>query len=325
MTAETPAFSDVATTASDYDGSYYTDRHLGGHGAYSWESEEWRNFFTGAAERLVAMFEPATALDVGCAKGLLVQALVLKGVDAVGTDIADYAIENSHPDVRRRLSVRSATEAIEGRYDLVSCIEVLEHMSPQEAQQAIDSMCAATDRILFSSTPADFAETTHVNVRPTAQWAAWFAERGFYRRVDVDMSFLTPWAIVFERGELSKPSIVERYESYLSPLNLEVVEKRKALLELGRRVAAQGGGPRMVDLDDDALLARHAELTARDNVIGLEATITRLENDLRNARTRVRRLRERLEKREEDLAAMKASRSWRLGRLITRPLGRRTR
>ncbi len=87
----------------------------------------------------------------------------------------------------------------------MSCIEVLEHMSPADAQVAIDNIAAVTDRLLFSSSPGDHDEPTHVNTRPTAQWAAWFAERGFFRRTDVDLSFLSPWAVLFERGELDAP------------------------------------------------------------------------------------------------------------------------
>jgi hypothetical protein len=321
MTADKPASSNVGTTSADYNGAYYEDPHLAGYADYGWESDEWREFFTGLARRIVGMFEPADALDVGCAKGMLVQALTECGVDARGIDISDFAIDSAHPDVRDRLSVGSATDALDGRFDLITCIEVLEHMSPGDAQKAIDSMCAASDRILFSSTPGHFDEATHINVHPTAQWAAWFAERGFFRRTDLDLSFLTSWAVVFERDELSKRDIVDRYESQLAPLNLEVIEKRRALLELRRQLAAAPSGARVVHLDDDTILARHAELAARDNVIGLEATITRLENDLRTARSRITRLRDRVDQRTKEVEALKASRTWRIGRMFTGRLG----
>jgi hypothetical protein len=77
-----------------------------------------------------------------------------------------------------------------------------------------------------------------------------------------------------------------------------------------------------VDAYDAELLSRHADLVAVDNVIGLEATVARLEYDLRRVRTRVKRLQERLEAREEELAAMRSSRTWKVGRMFTRPLGR---
>jgi hypothetical protein len=78
----------------------------------------------------------------------------------------------------------------------------------------------------------------------------------------------------------------------------------------------------VVHLDDDALLARHAELTARDNVIGLEASVATLKYDLRNARARIERLRDRLEASSGEADAIRASRAWKVGRRLTRPFGR---
>lgn len=331
MSSEQPA--GLATESGDYGDLYYNDTHLGGHGDYSWESEHWRTFFRGVARKLTVLLNPRTSLDVGCAKGLLVQALAEIDVDAQGTDISEYAVSTAHPDVRDRLSVTSATEPIEGRYDLISCIEVLEHMSPEDASVAMDNLCAATDRVLFSSTPTDFGEATHVNVNPTARWASWFAERGFYRRTDLDLEFVSPWAAIFERGEPSLPVLVEHYEALLSPLKLEVADKRRGLLEadrditeLKRRVesasSAAAAGPTVVRPDDLAFLKAHEELTARDHVIGLEATVTRQQRELVNARDRVMGLRKKLEAAREEIKAIRASTTWKLGRSVTRPLGK---
>lgn len=314
--------SDMSTTSSDYGESYFNDAHLGTTEEYSWESDHWRTFFSGVADRIVGLLGPRTVLDVGCAKGLLVQALAERGVDSRGTDLSEYAVKDAHPDVVDRLSVRSATEPITDRYDLITCVEVLEHMSADDAQRAIDAMCAATDRILFSSTPSDFGEATHVNVHPTAQWAAWFAERGFFRDVDADVTFLTPWAVLFERADLQGRSIVERYERLFAPVRDEVLEKRKALLDAERRLSGATTAPRTVEARDRAVQERHAALVARDHVIGLEAQVATLQFELRRVRDRLRRTRENLKKRNEELAALRASRTWRAGRILVAPLSK---
>lgn len=330
MTAESaPSLASSGTQASDYSLSYYLGYHQTGNEDYDWESPSWRRFFQGVAQRLVATLAPSRTLDVGCAKGLLVQALLEHGVDAYGFDISEYAIESAHPDVRDRLSVGSATEPIEGRYDLISCIEVLEHLSPPEAQIAIDQICRATDRVLLSSTPGDFEESTHINVNPTAQWASWFAERGFFRRTDIDATFLTPWAIVFERRDLTPALLVEAYESLIAPLRLEVSAKRQALLDADRdlanariRVRELESGPRFVEPDDARILGLHSQLTERDHLIGLEASIVRLTRDLETARARVRRMRARIGRLTEELAEVRQSTTWKIGRTVTRPLGK---
>ena len=69
-----------------------------------------------------------------------------------------YAIGQAHTDVAPYLAVASATEPLPGRYDLVTCIEVLEHMPADEAERAMDAMTAAADDILFSSSPTDHVE-----------------------------------------------------------------------------------------------------------------------------------------------------------------------
>lgn len=307
------------TRSEDYSSTYYDDAHLGGYDDYGWDNPQWRDFFQVVADRLVGIANPRTVLDVGCARGLLVQALVARGVDATGTDISAHAIDSAHDDVRARLSVASAAEPWDGRFDLITCIEVLEHMSPVEAQKAIDNMVASTDLVLFSSSPADHDEPTHVNTRPTAQWAGWFAERGFFRRTDVDVSFLSPWAVLFERSDLTVHALAQRYEEQLSALSAELLGKRAALLESHRRISSLNeqvvshtSGPvakqaaAVERWEKEVLEARHQLLTQRDHVIGTEAEVARLKGDharLRGELTRVRKqvsnLRERVKESRE--------------------------
>jgi hypothetical protein len=196
-------------------------------------------------------------------------------------------------------------------------------MAPADVQLAIDNMCAAADRILFSSSPGDFDEPTHVNTKSTPTWVAWFAERGFYRRTDVDVTFHNPWSVYFEKASLTPHEIVHRYEEQYATLNAELIEKREALLLAHRRIshlhedrASRGY------LDDDALQARHGALIARDHVIGLEAQVSTLRVQLARARVRVRTLRSRLNERNEQIAALRASRTWRVGRAFVAPVSR---
>lgn len=292
------------TLSEDYSADYYGG-HLGGSGDYEWDDTEWRAFSRSVADRLVGIANPATVLDVGCGKGMLVQAFRERGVDALGFDVSDHAIEASHPDVRSHLRVASATEPIAGRFSLVTCIEVLEHMAPAEAQQAVDRICEVTDRVVFSSSPADHREPTHVNTRPTATWAAAFAERGLFRRTDVDLSFLSPWAVMFQRADLTVHELAHRYESQYAEINAELVEKRAALLDSYRQLGEWSAGhPSTARLEEQAALvaqweaevleARHQLLTTRDHVIGTEAQVARLTRDNESLRADLRRTRKQL-------------------------------
>ena len=306
--------SQDGTTSEDYGRCYYNEAHLGGYDDYTWDNEKWRSFFMSVADRLIGAMNPRTVLDVGCARGLLVQAFAVQGVDSRGMDISEHAISSAHPDVRDRLVVASATEPIEGRYDLVSCIEVLEHLSPADAQLAIDRMTEVTDRILFSSSPGDHDEPTHINPHPPEQWAAWFAERGVFRRADLDMGMIAPWSLVLERGEPTVHELTQRYEQLYSRTRTELVDKRAALLESHRRIQTlhEQLDERPVDTEEvDRLRAevaqtRHAALVSRDHVIGLEAENGRLERDLSLVMLELRKLQRRvkgLTKRRAELTA----------------------
>jgi SAM-dependent methyltransferase len=307
------------TVASDYGSCYYNDAHLGGYDNYTWDNEQWRGFFQLVADRVVAIAGRGRMLDVGCAKGLLVQALREKGVDAHGFDISSHAIEASHADVREHLWVASATDPIEGRYDLVSMIEMIEHMAPQDAQRAMDRVTAVTDRILFSSSPADHDEPTHVNTKPTAVWATWLAERGFHRRTDVDLSFLSPWAVLFERADRSVRDVVQAYEAHLASLNAEVLEKRSALLAAHRNISElreDSDSSRALaeqvalvkHFETEVIEARQAQLVQRDHIVGVEAEIGRQNDQILQLTHMLRRL----DGREKRLTARKTAQARRI-------------
>jgi SAM-dependent methyltransferase len=281
----------LSTTTEDYAENYYRT----GLGPPYEESEpHWERFFGAVASHLVEHVAPATALDVGCAKGFFVDALVRLGVDAYGTDISEYAIASASARIRDRVSVHDLTIPFEGHWDIVSCIEVIEHMAPVDAQRAIDNITAVTDLVLFSSTPHDFVEPTHVNVHPAADWAEWFATRGFFRRTDIDVSGLSPWAVLFERRRLAPPSVVHLYETELASLREEVIAKREGLLRAQRHLdqlqaeqaAAQESAEGRLEAEEEEpeahddqppsladMVAVERVLTLTDQVIGLRAEL----------------------------------------------------
>ena len=84
------------------------------------------------------------------------------------------------------------------KYDLVICTEVLEHLLPEDAEKAVASLCAAGNRILFSSSPDDFEEPTHFNVLPTSEWLRLFAAQGFHQNTSINADFVAPHAFVVE-------------------------------------------------------------------------------------------------------------------------------
>src|SRR5512146_212581 len=183
----------------EYYGTSY-DEHGSGL-PYDRSVPQWLEFFGHVAGEIVARLNPRRVLDVGCAKGFLVEALRDRNVEAFGFDISDYAIGEVRADVRRHCWVADVTEPLRESYDLITCIEVLEHVPEEQARAAIRNMAAHAEVILFSSTPNAFAEPTHVNVRPIRYWLKGFREAGFAPDLAFDAGFIAGQAMLLRKSK----------------------------------------------------------------------------------------------------------------------------
>lgn len=274
-------------------------------------NDHWLRFFGDVADRIVRDLRPASVLDAGCAMGFLVEGLRERGVQAYGVDVSDYAISRVHPSVAEFCWVASLTEPLPRRYDLVTCVEVIEHIDASEAEKVVANLCAATDRLLISSSPFDYAEPTHVNVQPPEDWSALLAHEGFLRDLDYDASYLTPWAALYRRIDEPLSDTVRRYDRAWWRQRWEIHEMRGSLVQTRQRLEQLAGGEHG-GVGRAAVDARVAELEEevlrlRDRVIGAEAELgTALGEvaELREWNMRYTGLAERLD-------AMQRSRSWR--------------
>lgn len=196
MSQEPPARRGATDDRAYYNEAYYD--HYNGLGPYT--RERWLHFFRQVADGIVADAAPRTAIEFGCAKGFLVEALRERGVDARGVDFSSYAVAAAHEGVRPYLRVGDVREPAGRRYDVAVCLEVLEHLDARDAAAAVRAIAAAADTVYFSSNPdEDFPEQTHANVRPAAYWEDLFARAGLARDRDFDGRFIADWALKFTR------------------------------------------------------------------------------------------------------------------------------
>jgi SAM-dependent methyltransferase len=223
----------MSVDSETYDAYYYTHYRCEPYQ----RSPVWLELFNAFAERIAKDIQPASVLDAGCAIGLLVEGLRQRGVAAWGIDISEYAIQNVSAEIRPYCRVASVTEALDRGYDLIVSIEVLEHLHPQDAQAAIANFCQHTNDILFSSTPFHYQEATHLNVQPPEAWAELFARQGFFRDVDFDASFITPWAARFRRSREPVQRLVRNYERRYWLLWKENNDLRRLALEVHNQLS----------------------------------------------------------------------------------------
>ena len=146
---QTPPTATETSLAERFDASYYAHHCSEGDQVPYERSAHWVNFFASVASRIRDDVAPRTALDVGCAHGFLVESLRDKGIDASGFDVSEFAISQVREDIRAHCRVASVLDPIEGRYDLVTCIEVLEHLPQEDADRAVANICAVTDDVIF--------------------------------------------------------------------------------------------------------------------------------------------------------------------------------
>ena len=223
------------TTSSLYDEYYYS--HDCGR-PYQ-RDEVWLTFFDQIAKRIIEQFEPKTVLDAGCAWGFLVEAFRNRGVEAFGVDISEYAIQNIYPDIKPYCWLGSITEPFPKKYELITCIEVLEHMPQKEAEKAIENLCTHANEIVFSSTPFDYKEATHFNVHDPEYWAEQFARYGFYRDMEADLSCITSWAVRFVKTKRTSIKLVREYERKFWQLKKENFDLRQLSIETQDRLRQQ--------------------------------------------------------------------------------------
>ena len=249
--------------ADDARAPVYEDLH-----AHQLVGQEARN--RASAHRILPLlFErhrPASLLDVGCGLGTWLSVARELGVgDLQGVDGPWLQPELSRFPVEhiRVLDLEQSFD-LGRRFDLVVCLEVAEHLSPEAAPGFVASLARHADVVLFSAAIPHQGGHHHVNERFPEYWRDLFAAEGcvaldFLRpRVWTDEAVL-PWLrqnlLVFARRELARdggpfagleakePLALVHPEMYLARLQaLEPVAQEHSLLMqhllAGRTVSA---------------------------------------------------------------------------------------
>ena len=197
---------------------YGADYFLSSYGERPYVTGEpyWTSFFQHVAEEICRRIAPLHVLDVGCGVGFLVEALRDRGVDALGLDISAWARDQWPRSLHSVCSMGSVIDELHGEFDMISCLEVLQELPGPMAEAAIANLCRHAPAVLFSASPDDFGKGTHLTVETSSFWSKRFADQGFFRDFECDVSSIAKHAILFRRGVPEVGDLVAGYERSLT-------------------------------------------------------------------------------------------------------------
>lgn len=109
----------------------------------------------------MAELSGAKVLDVGCGGGILADSMARKGADVLGIDLAGkslrvaqlHALESGTPNVRyREVSVEALADELPNSFDVVTCMEMLEHVpDPNSVVSACSRLVRPGGWVIFST------------------------------------------------------------------------------------------------------------------------------------------------------------------------------
>ena len=163
-------------------------------------------------DRSCIPLEVRSVLDVGCGKGTMGAMLRLyrRPRRIVGIDICDEYLdfvkaEGSYTDLLRMDLTRSDLPFDDGEFDVVICIDVLEHLEKEEAMKVVQEMERVGKHVVISTggkpePQDDFDENPYQRHKCTLN-------HNIFRRRGYHIEGTGPFAFVFNRRTVMLPYI----------------------------------------------------------------------------------------------------------------------
>lgn len=109
----------------------------------------------------IAPLRDQYVLDVGCGGGILSEGMARKGADVLGIDLSAQALQAAQQHAAnegidavayREISAEDLADAMPGEFDIVTCMEMLEHVpDPASVVQACAQLVRPGGWVFFSS------------------------------------------------------------------------------------------------------------------------------------------------------------------------------
>jgi hypothetical protein len=166
--------------------------------------EQWRGAYKEVADALCEAFEFVSVYDVGSAQGFLVDELLKRGRKVRGIECQKEAFRHMSAEAQACIEHGDATApgAVCGQFDLVTCVEVAEHIEPHRSDALVQNLCDSAKRFIYF-TADETPGRLHINARPHGWWIGAFAERG--------------WVVDYDRTAMMRAALYGNQCNWLSP------------------------------------------------------------------------------------------------------------
>ena len=130
---------------------------------------------------VIDLVRPRNVVDVGCGTGAWLSVFISEGIsDVIGID-GDYIDRALLRIPEDRFDARDLEQTLrlERRFDLVTSLEVAEHLSPEAAENFVESLVSLGDVVLFSAAVPAQGGHHHLNEQWPSYWADLFAAHNY--------------------------------------------------------------------------------------------------------------------------------------------------
>jgi 2-polyprenyl-3-methyl-5-hydroxy-6-metoxy-1,4-benzoquinol methylase len=153
------------------------------------EYDHFKEDYFKLADWLVTEYRPASVIDFGCGSGAMIERLI----DVKVPDVTGFDINTSfkrHWDIRNPYYIPNYVTAdlsditLEGIYDIGVCINTLDHLESEKADEFISRMANHFTRFYFASSPHRISQSEdkqlgRKNIRTFEAWRMAFEHNGW--------------------------------------------------------------------------------------------------------------------------------------------------
>jgi cyclopropane fatty-acyl-phospholipid synthase-like methyltransferase len=154
-------------------------------------------FDKGLIKAIVDFYKPKKSLDMGCGLGFYVRYLRDQGVDAWGVEGKNLSelFKSTGHQIQKDIS---QPFDLGEKYDLVLCLEVVEHISREFENIVFDNILSHMSKyLIFSGATVGQQGTGHVNERHESYWFSHLVRRGLVLRhnesLKIRLACTEPW------------------------------------------------------------------------------------------------------------------------------------